>query len=621
MSSRASPERNRRIARDDSFEGVLVPKLYMKEINYSRYSILFIFVFIISVFFYFNIWNKNRIIVDAPSYYTYLPALIIHKDLKLNYIDTKPAFYKNKVWYYKIEEDKKLIKHPMGISVALSPFFIAGHLIAKMTGAVQDGYSMTYQNSVSIGVLFYLFIGLYFLRKILLEYFSEKITAITLIAIVLGTNLLWYSSFEGLMPHAITFSVWCLAMYSFFKWLKTSERKFILYFSALFGLIVLIRPLSIVAILYFIIIGIYAKGGLKPFFDFIKLNLKAVIVGVVLAFIIAFLQLIYWKYATGKWLYDVYMDEHFVFSSPQILPFLFSFRKGVFIYTPILIFVLFGLKTFYKTNKGIFWSTVILMSVTIFLLSSWWAWSYGICWGMRPMIDYYALLSLPLAAGFQSALNRPRIFKLFFVGIIFLLICLNLFQTWQYKKGLIHYDDMSKEAYFKGFFQTKPSIEWVDLLKPYDWERRENHLPQIEYSPEFLKTNKKEVYLRGTNMMYVVVNEKAQNAMGALGKHYSANSIFYFEKQEGNAISIRSAAGLYWSLKPQYENAITASETSIGSSEKFTFEYLDEDDNRIAIKAANGKYVSIGSKWPFILKADSDKIEKNETFRYFVIGK
>ncbi|HLC82827.1 MAG TPA: hypothetical protein VJI69_03285 [Bacteroidia bacterium] len=593
----------------------------MKNKNYSLYSLLLIFPFILAIFFSFNIWNKNRIIVDAPSYYTYLPALIIHNDLKLNYIDSKPAYYKNKVWYYKIENDKKLIKHPMGISIALSPFFVAGHLIAKMNGAVQDGYSMTYQNAVSVGVLFYLFIGLYFLRKILLDYFSEKITAITLIAIVLGTNLLWYSSFEGLMPHAITFSVWCLAMYTFFQWLKTAERKFLLYFSALLGLIVLIRPLSIVAILYFIIIGIYSKGGLKLFFDFVRINLKPVIIGVVIAFIIASLQLMYWKYATGKWLYDVYMDEHFVFSSPQILPFLFSFRKGVFIYTPILIFALFGLQTFYKTNKGIFWSTVILMCITIFLLSSWWAWSYGICWGMRPMIDYYALLSLPLAAGFQLVFSKSKAKQLFFAGILFFLISLNLFQTWQYKNGLIHYDDMSKEAYFKGFFQTKSSIEWADLLKPYDWERRENHLPQIEYSAEFLKSNKKEIYLRGTNLMYVVVNEKAQNAMGALGKDYSANSIFYIKHHEGNTISIHSSVGLYWSMKPQYENAITASETNISSTEKFTFEYLADDDNRIALKAANGKYISIGSKWPFILKADSDKIGKNETFRYFVIGK
>lgn len=595
----------------------------MKNKHYSRYSLFFIFIFIISIFFYFNVWKKNRIIVDAPSYYTYLPALIIHHDLKLNYIDSDPAYYHNKIWYYKIENDKKLIKHPMGISVALSPFFVFAHLYAKITGSVQDGYSMAYQNWLSIGVLFYLFIGLYFLRKILLDYFSEKITALTLIAVVLGTNLLWYSSFEGLMPHAITFSVWCLAMYSFFHWLKTGQRKFILYFSALFGMIVLIRPLSIVSILYFVIIGTYSKGGMGNFFSFLKLNFKSVFVGAIIAFLIASLQLFYWKYATGKWLYDVYVDEHFIFSSPQILPFLFSFRKGVFIYTPILIFALFGLKTFYKTNKGVFWSTTILMCITIYLLSSWWAWSYGICWGMRPMIDYYAVLSLPLAAGFQAALGNSKIRSVIFGSIIFLLVSLNLFQTWQYKNGLIHYDDMSEEAYLKGFFQTKSSIEWADLLKPYDWEKRMDNVPQVYYSKEYFNSinKRKSVSLRGTNLLYVAVNPKAQYAMGCLSKEQAVNGWFTIEHIDGDTICIRSASGLAWSLKAQYQNAITASETNIGPTEKFTFEYIDEGDNRIAIKAANGKFITIGSQWPFILKADADKIGKNETFRYFVIGK
>ena len=511
----------------------------------------------------------------------------------------------------------------MGISVALSPFFVVGHLIAKMTGAVQDGYSMTYQNSLSIGVLVYLLIGLYFLRKILLDYFSEKITALTLVAVVLGTNLLWYSSFEGLMPHAITFSVWCMAMYTFFRWLKTAEKKFIFYFSALFGLIVLIRPLSIVAILYFIIIGIYSKGGFSSFFDFIRCNLKSVVTGALIAFVIASLQLFYWKYATGKWLYDVYMDEHFIFDSPQILPFLFSFRKGVFVYTPILIFAVLGLIRFYKVNKGIVIGTIVLMSLTIYLLSSWWAWSYGICWGMRPMIDYYALLSLPLAAGFQFLFSKSKLVSISFGVIVFLMISLNLFQSWQYKNGLIHYDDMSKEAYFKGFFQTKASVEWTDLLKPYDWERRENHLPPIEYSSDFFKSMgiKKGFYLRASNLSHLVVNEKAQNAMGALGNEDSPNSLFFVEHIGEKSIAIRSASGLYWSVKPQYDNAITASETNIGSTEKFTFEYLQEDDNKIAIKASNGKYISIGEKWPFIIVAQSDKIGKSETFRYFVIGK
>jgi hypothetical protein len=595
----------------------------MKNRSYSFYSLVVVFAVILFIFFSFDLWKKNRIVVDAPSYYTYLPALIIHHDLHLNYLDANKAFYRNKVWYYTIDNGKKLIKHPMGISLMLSPFFILGHWTAGLMNYPQDGYSMPYQNAVSIGILIYLFIGLHFLRKLLLEFFSEKITAVTLLTITLGTNLLWYSTFEGFMPHAITFSLWCTALYMFHKWLKDPQRRFIIFFSIAFGLIVLIRPLSIAGILYFVIFGIFSKGGFNAFFSFIKTHIKPVLTGAIIAFIIASLQLFYWKYATGKWLYDVYMDEHFIFSSPQILPFLFSFRKGIFIYTPVLIFAVLGLIKYYRTNKAIFWSTVLFMSLTIYLLSSWWAWSYGISWGIRPMIDYYALLSLPLAMGFRTFLTRSRITSVVFGALIFLMILLNFFQSWQYKNGLIHYDDMSKEAYFKGFFQTKPSAGWADLLKPYGWERRMKGLPQIEYSAASFDALDKgtAVSLRGSNLMYVAVNEKAQNAMGALAKGTTGNGMFYIEHLGGNKIHIRSVNGLLWSLKPAFENAVTASETRAGEMEMFTFEYPDEDDNRIVIKAANGKYITIGTQWPFILKAVADHAEKNEVFRYFIAEK
>ncbi|MFL5763645.1 MAG: hypothetical protein ACJ77K_06855 [Bacteroidia bacterium] len=591
--------------------------------SYSRISITFLFLFILALFFSFGIWKSNRIKLDAPSYYTYLPAFFIQHDLRLNYIDKDPEHYRDKVWFYRIENGQKLIKHPMGISVMLSPFFILGHLTAKITNSVQDGYSLPYQNWVSIGVLIWLFLGLYYLRKLLLEWFSDAITAITLVAIVIGTNLLWYSTQEGLMPHAVTFSVWCFALYSFFNWLKRAEKKLLFCFAVSFGLIVLIRPLSIAGILYFVLYGIISKGGIKAFVDFLRPQLKDVLLASLIAILIASLQLFYWKYATGHWFYDVYRDEHFLFNDPEIFLFLFSFRKGVFVYTPILIFAVIGLIIFFRKNKAFFWSTLLFMSLTIYLLASWWAWSYGICWGMRPMIDYYALLSFPMAAGFSYFFEGGRMKKLFASAALILIIILNLFQTWQYKNGAIHYDDMSREAYFYDFFRTKPTPEWADFLKPYDWDRRIAGLEQVEYSPQFLREVQHDIVLRGANLMYIGINERAQNAMAALLKDPTELSKFYL-KFEGadKAFSLHSGKGLFWSLRSDAENAITASEQNVKASEVFQIEYAGAgNDNRIAIKAPNGKYVSIGDEWPFILKANADHIGKNEIFRYFALGK
>ncbi|HEX8516859.1 MAG TPA: hypothetical protein VF868_11710 [Bacteroidia bacterium] len=586
--------------------------------KYSLLSVFFIFVFILSIFFSFNIWRKNRIIIDAPSYYTYLPAVFIHHDLSLGFIDKDPDFFRNVIWYYKIENGKKLIKHPMGISLALSPFFLAGHVAAKVTGGRQDGYSLCYQNAVSIGVLVYLAIGLLYLRKLLLVMFSDKITALTLVGLVIGTNLLWYSTIEGLMPHAISFSFICVCLFHFYECLRSGGAKNLFAFAFLFGLIILIRPLAITLLVYFITAAIVSKGGLKGFIAYLKPQWKYIIPAALIAVSIFSLQMFYLKYATGKWLYDVYIDEHFVFSSPQMLPFLFSFRKGIFIYTPVLIFSVIGLVWLYRKRRDVFYGTIIIMPLTVFLLSSWWAWSYGISWGIRPMIDYYALLAIPLAAGFSMSFSKGRILAGFSGVIIFLFIILNLFQTWQYKNGLIHYDDMTRESYFKGFFQTEKSLEWLDLLSPYDWDRRIRGLPQIEYNKEYIQASfgKYPVYLRGYNLQIVTVNAKAQHAVAAYMKAPGPGSWFDIEPSGEDIISFRAGNGYYLTVSGSYDNALIADAAFIGEKEKFHITYLS--DNRVALKAWNGKYVAVSPDFPNILFASSSEVSQKETFRLFV---
>lgn len=508
----------------------------------------------------------------------------------------------------------------MGISAALSPFFILAHITAKLTGTPQDGYSLLYQNFISIGVLLYLFIGLFYLRKTLLGFFSEKVTALTLICLVLGTNLLWYASFEGFMPHAISFSFLSISMYLFFKWLNSGNKGVLFFFAITLGLSVLIRPLTVTVIIYFFLVGIMAKGNLSKFLDFLKPQARAIILSSMIFAGIISLQFFYWKYITGSWIYDVYMDEHFVFSSPQMLAFLFSFRKGVFIYTPILIFAVLGLISLFKTNRPIFYGTIIIMPLTVFILSSWWAWSYGICWGMRPMIDYYSLLSIPLAAGFALVFSKSKAWSIITGVVVMLFLLLNLFQTWQYKNGLIHYDDMSREAYFKGFLQTKVTREWQDLLKPYDWERRMKGLSQVEYSREYFEESfkSKKVYLRSFNLQYISMNEKAQNAIAAYQKEVSGNSLFRIISVKGDTVSIISANGNFVSVSKEYDNILIAASAIPNAAEKFQIVYLGAEDNRIALKTLNNRYVAVSAIFPFLLYAKSVEIGPKETFRLFV---
>ena len=310
--------------------------------SYSNTVIIFLAIFIISVFFVFNIWKQNRITIDVPSYYTYLPSAIIYHDLKLNYIDKNPQFFSDKIWYYRLPNGNRLIKHSMGLSVALLPFFLAGHAVAPMFGFAQDGYSLPYQNAMSIGVIIYFLTGLYYLKKNLLRFFSDKAVALTFLSIVSGTNLLWYLTFEGLMTHGISFSLLCICIYAFFNWLDYGKHKHLVIFSIAFGIILLIRPLAITLLLYFLIYGLINKGGIANFIIFCRQHFKIILAGSAIVFLFLSFQLSYWKFITGHWFFDAYIDEHFILDRPMASPFLFSFRKGWLVYTPIMIFSVIG---------------------------------------------------------------------------------------------------------------------------------------------------------------------------------------------------------------------------------------------------------------------------------------
>ena len=589
----------------------------LKENKYSAGALLLIMASILAVFTFYNLWKENRITLDVPSYYTYLPAFIIHQDPELNFIDADPDYYEGKIWYYRIENGRKLIKHPMGISVALSPFFIAGHLLAKISNANEDGYSLPYQNSVSIGVFIYLITGLYFLRKLLLIYFDDKITALTLLAVVMGTNLLWYSTFELLMPHAVSFSLICISVYTFIKWIATQKSMYLFYFAVAFGLSLLIRQLAITFILFFLVYGILAKGGIKIFIQFISSNIKNITLAAFITLAIVSLQLFYWRYVTGQWFYDPYVGEHFVFFENKMWQFLFGFRKGLFIYFPLLLFFIIGLIYYFRKDKAIFYSVLTVFVVSVFIFSSWWAWSYGISRGVRPMIDYYPVMAIPLAAGINMFYKRKALRIVLFI-IFPLLILLNLFQTWQYKNGLIHFDNMTRAAYFKGFLQTEASLEWYDRLQPYDWERRRKGLLQIDYSKELILNNQNPVYLAANNLLYLSVNPRAQNAVAAYMGAVSEKELFYIERISGDTVLIRGANGLLFSVSNEYDNIITANARSAGNKELFTMEYIYEGNNLIALRSMNGNYLSVRPSFPYTVHANKSVRGLNETFRVYI---
>ena len=80
------------------------------------------------------------------------------------------------------------------------------------------------------------------------------------------------------------------------------------------------------------------------------------------------------------------------------------------------------------------------------------------------MIESLVILALPLAALTERILRSGYLLKSVFILILVTGISLNLFQSWQYNKAIIHWDSMNKKYYWKVFGKTKISDEDLNLL-------------------------------------------------------------------------------------------------------------------------------------------------------------
>jgi hypothetical protein len=139
--------------------------------------------------------------------------------------------------------------------------------------------------------------------------------------------------------------------------------------------------------------------------------------------------------------------------------------------------MLFSIAGFFFMRKKIpeFFSGSILFFLLItYVTLCWWNWWYGGSFGLRAFIDMYGLLALPLGCTFAWILDRRLWKKLVFLCLIFSLTGFSLFQSYQYYTGSIHWDSMTKEAYWASFLKTYPPPGWHYLLKEPDFEKARN---------------------------------------------------------------------------------------------------------------------------------------------------
>lgn len=414
----------------------------------------------------------NVIKWDVIGYYSYLPATFIEKDVTLSFITPENKIKYNGIKYGYVDDSQgnHIIKYSMGMSVLYAPFFFVAHVLASPLGYPSDGYSAIYEFFIEFSGLFYLLIGLWYLRKLLLQFYDEKVTAITLGLVFFGTNILYYSAVESPMTHTYTFSLFSVLLYFTFDFYKKASFKNTMVLAISFGLILLVRPLNILLILPFLFFNVSSFNDIKLRFAFLIKHYKNALLFIAITFLMVLPQLLYYKYVTGNYFTFSYGKEGFFFNQFHLLDVLVSFRKGWFIYTPLMLLALYGI-TKMKANHPFKTSVLVLLPIYLYLVSSWWCWWYGGSFSQRSMIDIYPLLALPLAAFiFQISHLSVNKQKVIFT-IIILFVLLNIFQTVQYKYNIIDFDGMTAKEYVQVFGTLDDKRIDTTLLDKPDYER------------------------------------------------------------------------------------------------------------------------------------------------------
>ncbi len=398
---------------------------------------------------------KYAIISDGAGYYAYLPATFIYKDLTFQFAEQKSPTYQSypgcDVHFFgnRNAEGKRVNKYFIGTSILQAPFFLIAYFLSSTFDYPPGGYSFLFQAFICFAAIFYLLAGLYCIRKLLIKMkFRDSTIMLVLLLLFFGTNLYYYALEEPSMSHVYSFGIISFFLLTIFKLKENYSHKLIILFAITLALIILIRPTNGIIIL--LLPFFLDREEIKNIFKKLIRNKIVLLICILIPLLLFFLQMLTWKLSGGHWKEDTYVGESLDFSTPEMSNVLFSWRKGLFIYAPLLIFSVAGLFFVKPLSKKLMLLGFLLLN--IFIISSWHDWSYGGSFGMRPFVDSYAVFAVALAFFIDGIRNA-------FVGLSLALLMtffvfLNLFQVYQYHNAILPYEYMTWNKYKRIFLKS-----------------------------------------------------------------------------------------------------------------------------------------------------------------------
>jgi hypothetical protein len=394
---------------------------------------------------------------DAMGYYLYLPAALLDRDVTME--RTAERSFAGRTWQMQGVRrvppyGRYLDKYPVGEAIMLTPFFALGHLGAIVSGADRGGFSRPYQAAAAAAGLMFALAGVAILGFFLLRLVSTGSVIVTLLAVVFGTNLFHYATFDAVYSHAFSFFLVTVSVVLAVALYERPRFWGAVALGLSTGLVTAVRPTNAVVLVFAILVGVVGIGDARRRLRVLWHRRPLVAAGSG-AFLLALLpQLAYWHAITGKVYVYPYGDEHVDLLDPHLVEVLFSVRKGLFFWTPVLVLAVIGLPLLRRVAPELFLASVAFLAVDTWVIASWEIWSYGGSLGQRPFVEALPVFALGLAS-LVEAVRAPLARRLTLVAVAAASL-LAAHSTIAYWRHVIPYDGTTWEVYVRSFEHTVP---------------------------------------------------------------------------------------------------------------------------------------------------------------------
>jgi hypothetical protein len=258
---------------------------------------------------------------------------------------------------------------------------------------------------VDVAATVYLIAGLLLLYRLAGRHgVSAQGRLMSLIAIVFGTNLFHYSTYDACFSHVPAFfgvCVWLTALEAYVArphWARAAAV------GAGAGLVLLGRYTNAVLLLLLAAYWLQArKAAPTPAWHLAVAGLAATLV--------LSPQLLYNRLGSGSWFFQGYAQrgEGFIhWSRPRFGEVLTSDEHGILLYCPILMPALVeaSLRVWHGQDRWLFASVLGVAAIQAYILASWWWPGLG-GFSQRGFAEYQALAYLPLALAYDRVRRGP----------------------------------------------------------------------------------------------------------------------------------------------------------------------------------------------------------------------